>query len=211
MAIVRIVERVNIDWLIAFDHRLFFFLNGMAALKPVAAAAWALSYFGGSVIVLAAGVALSLDGWPAFKRSALAFLLVAPFAFSMNVGLKTLLARPRPLSVFAGALSRNEVSIQFGERLKRKSFPSGHTLMAFYCLGLVAWTRKRSAAWALALASLVGWSRVAMGSHFPLDCLAGAIIGLFWAWVAWRLSRTLEHVPWMNRATLAPDSSSGSC
>lgn len=200
------------EWLVKADHSLFFMLNGMASSPALAAAAKALSDLGAYPVILLAGLVLALDGGRPLKRYALAFLMIAPLALAVNAGLKQSIARPRPLAYYQGALSRNEVSILAGERLKKRSFPSGHSTLAFLALGYLAWTKRRHAAWALLLAAAIAWSRVAMGSHFPLDCLAGACLGLFWAWAAWRVCRYLEHASWMNRdKTGGPGPSSGSC
>jgi undecaprenyl-diphosphatase len=202
----------SISWLIGLDHSLFFWLNGMSAWTPVALAAQALSHFGGYVMILIAGVALSRDGWRAGKPRFLAILAMAGLALAFNHGTKEWLERARPLKFYQVEVARNEVTILAGEKLMRNSFPSGHTTLAFLTMGYVAWSRRRHAAWALALAAAVGWSRVAMGSHFPSDCIAGAILGLFWSWLAWRLGDYLERAAWMNRVTTAsPESSSGSC
>ena len=39
----------------------------------------------------------------------------------------------------------------------------------------------------LALALAEGWSRIAVGVHFPTDVLAGWCLGALCAWAAWRL------------------------
>jgi undecaprenyl-diphosphatase len=58
------------------------------------------------------------------------------------------------------------------------SFPSGHATTAFALAALLAlWHPRWAAAW-LALAGLVGLSRVVLGAHFPSDVLAGAALGV---------------------------------
>lgn len=65
--------------------------------------------------------------------------------------------------------------------LKRErdySFPSGHTAAAFSCsfalysLTLVALTP------VLAVALLIGYSRVRLGMHYPSDVIAGGVLGI---------------------------------
>jgi undecaprenyl-diphosphatase len=58
------------------------------------------------------------------------------------------------------------------------SFPSGHALSAFAAAGVVTVLHPRLRVPALALAALVGVSRVYLGVHYPLDVLAGAALGL---------------------------------
>jgi lipid-A-disaccharide synthase len=62
--------------------------------------------------------------------------------------------------------------------LKYRSFPSGHTAAAFaVATGLVFSFRGRRRWLWFAPAAFVGVSRVACGVHFPLDVLAGALLG----------------------------------
>jgi membrane-associated phospholipid phosphatase len=59
------------------------------------------------------------------------------------------------------------------------SFPSSHTAVALaVVLALVPFLARPLAAVGIAYAVLVGWSRVYLGVHYPLDVLAGAGIGM---------------------------------
>jgi membrane-associated phospholipid phosphatase len=60
------------------------------------------------------------------------------------------------------------------------SFPSGHTATAFTFVLLIALTVKRKDIIALAIivAMLVGYSRIYLAQHFPLDVAAGIIIAV---------------------------------
>src|SRR5918997_4292194 len=66
------------------------------------------------------------------------------------------------------------------------SFPSGHAMTAFAAAGAVALLAPRLRWPVLALATVIGFSRVYLGLHFWLDVLAGAalgaIVGLGVAW-----------------------------
>jgi membrane-associated phospholipid phosphatase len=59
------------------------------------------------------------------------------------------------------------------------SFPSGHASTAFACATVIAWASRRLAAPAFVLAAAIGWSRVYVGVHWPLDVLGGALLGVF--------------------------------
>lgn len=71
------------------------------------------------------------------------------------------------------------------------SFPSGHTCAAFAAAG--AWCRTLPRRWmkraAVALAALMGFSRLYVGVHFPSDVLAGLCVGLLSSALAWLLWR----------------------
>jgi membrane-associated phospholipid phosphatase len=99
-------------------------------------------------------------------------------------GLKPLLGMPRPPAVLPEGSF-----VLIGPAHKRVSFPSGHTLTAFMLAGLVAGYRPRWALLALALASAAGLSRVAVGVHWPLDVVGGAVGGLLAAWAGMHAAR----------------------
>ena len=58
------------------------------------------------------------------------------------------------------------------------SFPSGHTVTACAAALSVGWFAPRWRWPLLAVAALVGISRVAVGAHYPSDVLAGAALGV---------------------------------
>jgi undecaprenyl-diphosphatase len=58
------------------------------------------------------------------------------------------------------------------------SFPSGHAATSFACAATLAWLTPLSPIALYALASLIAFSRVYVGVHYPLDVLGGAALGL---------------------------------
>jgi undecaprenyl-diphosphatase len=58
------------------------------------------------------------------------------------------------------------------------SFPSGHAATSFACATVLAYAAPRFAGWFYVLAAAIAWSRVYNGVHYPLDVLAGAVLGL---------------------------------
>ena len=73
------------------------------------------------------------------------------------------------------------------------SFPSGHAAEAYGAATVIAILAPRLRVPALALAALVAVSRVYLGVHYPLDVLAGALVGILTglavAFLCRRLSR----------------------
>ncbi len=58
------------------------------------------------------------------------------------------------------------------------SFPSGHATVAFACATMLALAVPRLSRPLFALAALIAFSRVYVGVHYPLDVLAGAVLGV---------------------------------
>lgn len=103
-----------------------------------------------------------------------------------EAGLKNIVCRPRPFMDYPGyaALLIPPPS--------GFSFPSGHTCGSFAAAVTVFYRDKRWGAGALALAGLIGFSRVFLFVHYPTDVLAGAALGVLCAvgaQVVWRRAR----------------------
>jgi len=87
--------------------------------------------------------------------------------------LKRLIGRPRPRMEDIWGFVGPSLESDF------HSFPSGHTSTSFALAVALARYFPGSGWLFYSLASLVGVSRVACGSHYPTDVLAGAALGLF--------------------------------
>jgi undecaprenyl-diphosphatase len=58
------------------------------------------------------------------------------------------------------------------------SFPSGHAATSFACAATLAWLTPLSPIALYTLATLIAFSRVYVGVHYPLDVIGGAALGL---------------------------------
>ncbi|HSH21416.1 MAG TPA: phosphatase PAP2 family protein [Candidatus Caenarcaniphilales bacterium] len=115
-------------------------------------------------------------------------LLIALSAASDSVAalVKSVVERSRP----DGAV----VEVLFGT--ESFAFPSGHVVRAASLAAVVAWLlappawRLPAAVAAATVAGIVmGYSRVALGVHWPTDALGGLLLGIFWfAATAWTLA-----------------------
>ena len=100
-------------------------------------------------------------------------LASALLAWGLLEAVYALYDRPRPEEVFAAS----EISLNGHSWARLESFPSGHlAITTALALALAfAFPRLRRAIWAYVLA--VAFTRVLFGAHFPLDALAGIVIG----------------------------------
>ncbi len=81
------------------------------------------------------------------------------------------------------------------ELVSSTSFPSGHSanaMITYLAIALLVPVKQRNRAISvgigLALALQAGWSRVALGVHWPTDVLGGWAFGLFWIALCMRLA-----------------------
>jgi undecaprenyl-diphosphatase len=167
------------------DHalRLWVVTHRLDILTPVM---WAVSVVGrGGIIWLAAGVAMTIAR--RMRPSDLAHLTLAILLASAAADyvLKPVVDRQRP---FASAL---EVPV-IGNRPKDASFPSGHAANAF--AGAYVFSRILPAPgivwWSIAV--VIAYSRIYLGVHYPLDVIAGALVGWSCGFLAWTLPARLR-------------------
>jgi undecaprenyl-diphosphatase len=118
------------------------------------------------------------------RRIRAALLLIMVFGGRLLVELqKVVVDRPRP-----------GVSPHL-EAVHSMSFPSGHSanaMITYLAIAMLLPVPQRMRAIlvgiALAIALQVGWSRVALGVHWPSDVVGGWAFGLFWVAVCMRLA-----------------------
>jgi undecaprenyl-diphosphatase len=129
----------------------------------------------------AAGLSLlgGRRGREASLRGLAALGLASAFA---NLVAKPLTTRRRPEREELRVLASRHVPMP-----RSSSFPSGHTASAFAFATAAGGVRPALSAPLRALATLVGYSRVHTGVHYPADVLAGAFIGVSAAELAKRL------------------------
>jgi undecaprenyl-diphosphatase len=86
------------------------------------------------------------------------------------MGLKALFDRPRPPLRYAEP--KTLVAIPHDA-----SFPSGHAATSFAAATMLSFAFPRLAPFLCVLAAAVGFSRVYVGVHYPLDVIGGAVLG----------------------------------
>ena len=147
----------------------------------------ALSWIGSFGLVWIAFAVVAAIAW---RRTQLLVLVAAAVLTADVVGLalKHAIGRPRPFTVDADPAPIVGTPIGL-------SFPSGHAATSFAGATLLALAVRRAAVPLFLLAAGVAWSRVYVGVHYPLDILAGALLGAAVALAADRLARGPLRAP----------------
>lgn len=127
-------------------------------------------------VLLFVGI-LVLAWWFARRRQdprTMAAALWAPvgalLALGLNQPLVRLVHEARPFAVFPHALVLVDHSHDF-------SFPSDHAVMAGAVTAGVLLTNRRLGWFTAAAAVVLAFARVYVGAHFPLDVVAGLLVG----------------------------------
>jgi undecaprenyl-diphosphatase len=156
----------------ALDKALFFLIHTTLQnaffdlVMPVLTEKW-------NWVLLLAAVFLFYAFFNGTKRGAFLLLsgvLLVLVADGGATALKHVFLRPRPLASVAEAQA-------LVDRAASSSFPSNHATNAFALAALFAIYYPGLAIPFFTVAALVGYSRVYLGDHYPLDVLAGAVLG----------------------------------
>jgi undecaprenyl-diphosphatase len=157
---------------LSWDESLFRLLNQVPAAAAAVLTPLSRLFLPAGIIVV---VVLAVVYVVARTRSVLpvaAGATAAGLAWVLAHVAKAIADRPRPYEVMAGAVLRQQPA-------HGTSFPSSHTAVtAAVMIALVPFLARPLAAAGIGYAVLVGWSRVYLGVHYPLDVLGGAGIGL---------------------------------
>lgn len=131
---------------------------------------------------------------PALRRCGVTCLLAYAIAGIANLEVKQIALRLRPGNLLSTLVAPDEP-------LYTRSFPSGHTTIAFAVAVAIVLTwpgphRRLAGGIALVVATGVGVSRIYRGVHWPTDVLGGICLGLLAACLAWLiLSRPAMDEP----------------
>jgi undecaprenyl-diphosphatase len=162
-----LLKKINHFDVVAFQ----WCLSRKHAAKIAAISRW-VSHSGDGIYYFIIGITLALFekiyGQSFLSTGLIAFTIELP----LYVLLKNSIKRRRPDDVITEFVAFLIPSDKF-------SFPSGHTAAAFLMAALVAFYYPAFSPLAYSLASLIGFSRVLLGVHFPSDILAGALLGTF--------------------------------
>ncbi len=166
-------------WATGTNEAWFYRLNGWSA--ATGPQVWAgITIFGDALVLLALALPIL---W--FRPQwAWALLVAAIVTTAATHSFKPWLDLPRPAAV----LGAEAITI-IGPELRSKAMPSGHAAAALTLAGALVPVMKGRAVRAavLLLMTLVALSRVVVGAHWPMDVMAGALIGWMSGMIALRL------------------------
>ncbi|MDO6563283.1 phosphatase PAP2 family protein [Amphritea sp. 1_MG-2023] len=157
-------------WISADYHAGFHFFNQLTPLLP--SQFWQIATFMGDTTFV-----LTLALLVARRKPELLWVLfiAAIYGTLVTHGLKMLFDMQRP----PVALMSDEYHL-VGKALRNGSFPSGHSFTAFAFASVAYYFfNHRSLRWALLLlGGFVGFSRIMVAAHWPIDVLVGGGLGM---------------------------------
>ncbi len=162
----------------AWAHPLLLSVDGPLSVairgEGLVSAFRAVTTLGGTVFVVGTAALLVAWVWVHCRPTAAVFLGTMALGATLNVILKVIIGRPRPL----GALTGTALA----------SFPSGHTIMVTLLMGMLPiavyvvtkqrWAWRAAVGFAVVVIAGVGFSRIYLGAHWPTDVIGGIAVGM---------------------------------
>ncbi|KLU60066.1 undecaprenyl-diphosphatase BcrC [Peptococcaceae bacterium CEB3] len=180
---------VFFKWLLTMDGRLFYTVTHAWRNPLFDLTMPFLTHLGaGGLIWLFIAFALAVFGRGRGRKAAfLAMVALMLGWFFCDEVLKSIVARPRPFLRWTDVRILADKPLQY-------SFPSGHTTTSFAPATVLFRKSKSIGVAALALAALIGFSRIYVGVHYPLDVLGGVVLGGLIGWLVVRYEEVLDRI-----------------
>lgn len=168
------------------DYSLFHLINELAGQSAAMDAAMKAVAAYGPLLFAIPLAFLWFGGGLSGKKAVLLGLLTMGIALLIAQVIGHIHFRPRPFS-------SHEVNLLVPPSTDA-SFPSDHATFSFALAGIIFLENKRWGIASLALGVLIAFSRVFIGTHYPLDVIGGALISLGLGLLIWRLRGLLDPV-----------------
>lgn len=181
------------EFILRLDQKLFYLINHLRldVFDRI------LPLFSDETLIRIFYIATGLVLWKKFslkKCMMIWFFLIVGYLwvdFSASKILKPIFKRERPFLVNENLYYYSNQKFNYLEKPVTKkasyAFPSGHASnvgFASFYLGL--FYKKFLFLW-ISFMLLVGWSRIYLGHHYPLDVVGGYVWGFLWALIIYKL------------------------
>ena len=172
----------------SIDTSLFYKVNHLVHNKVTDAVAIFIHYVTYNVLIFLVPICfLFFSENPAKKLFAKQLLLAMILAGVINdFILQPFFRRARPFSVLENVVTLGKLPSEY-------SFPSGHTAVAFAFASVYFLVMPKGfASYGIVLfASVVAFGRIYMGFHYPMDVIAGVIVGVVCAFLSIAILKSL--------------------
>ncbi len=168
----------------SLDKNIFNFFNDTIKNNVFDAALPMITRLGEDLVIILIAILLFFLGK---KKEKIASMLVFAALFLSRLSvlvLKRITHRPRPFFVYE--------NVNLIGKPIFSSFPSGHTTLATAICIILCFKYRRFSPAFIALAILVGISRLYVGQHYPSDVMAGFILGSLVAFMILYLEKSLQ-------------------
>lgn len=137
-----------------------------------------------------------------------AIIISSLFTLITSAVLKLIFAVPRP----AAMINMETFTIMGRPNILHTSLPSGHAMTAFMVISILLYAfmpKKMSSRiiWTTLLITIgliIGFSRVAVGAHYPLDVVVGCILGYIMAIFGIKITTKLNWLNWLKKRKFYP-------
>jgi membrane-associated phospholipid phosphatase len=172
--------------IVNFDHQVFWAINRDVRCRVLDVVMWSFTFIGyGAPLAVIVGLLLWFTRRETFWNDFFTGIVVVFLGSMLVHALKDRVARVRPLTLWGDSVH------VLGQKLYRCSFPSGHAQSSFGAATYLSFLFPRFWWLLFLLAFMVGFSRIYVGAHFPIDVASGAFIGVVFTYLVTLLARFL--------------------
>ncbi len=185
-----LLHKLNLEWTNAALDRLLPTVTNLNACMPVIVLAALIAVIFGGVrsrlLMLAIGIAIGLGDGIISKTLKSSVGRLRPHEARAEIIMRALpMRKPAVLAAFQAPVETSGDLAKPGSR--GNSFPSSHVINMFSAAAACWTVFGRRAWWMAVIASLVAWSRVYCGVHWPGDLLFSIPAGILCGWFSVRV------------------------
>lgn len=152
------------------DRTIFHFINDKIKCKSLDIIMLYITKLGGAAFTLVIPLLLIIFGKGRARLIGVEWLVSLVISHIVVRAIKRLVTRERPFNILKNINT-------FDINLKDYSFPSGHTTAIFSIITVLSINLPFLKYFFVALAVIIGISRIYLGVHYPSDVIVGIIIG----------------------------------